>query len=180
MVDLDPEMISLLSWGHDLIRRAHADDLAEIEDQQPLDDGVQRMQHMLDPDDRDATGMNGADGGNQLAAFRVGQAAGDFVEQQYFRLGGQRAGQFQPLALKQAQAPGASLARWIDPVCRGLLRIRSATWLRCARSKAPARGIFESESVSKGLRIGMCAPSCQAARHVGRVGDVDAVELDAP
>jgi hypothetical protein len=33
---------------------ANTDDLAEIEHQQPLDHGVQGVQHMLDPDDRDA------------------------------------------------------------------------------------------------------------------------------
>ena len=73
------------------------------------------MQHMLDPDDRHAALVDASDRLDQHAAFALGQAAGDLVEQQQSRFGRQRAGQFQPLALQEAQAPAGWLARVDQP-----------------------------------------------------------------
>ncbi len=143
------------------------------------------MQHMLDPDDRDAAGMDGADGRDQLAAFAVGQAAGDFVEQQHFRLGGQRAGQFQPLALKQAQAPGAVVGA-VDKagLAEGSPRIAPPPGLRAARGSESARDeeIFEYRKRLERLRDLECAAHARpgsapsAARRVTSTPS----KLDAP
>ena len=64
------------------------------------------MQHMLDPDDRGAAGMDVADRLHQRPAFPLSQAAGDLVEQQKLRPRRERAGQFQALAVKQTQRAG--------------------------------------------------------------------------
>ena len=64
------------------------------------------MHDMLDPDDRDAVGVDGADRRDQHRGIRFGQAAGDLVEQQQARMGRERARQFEPLAIEQRQAAG--------------------------------------------------------------------------
>ena len=70
---------------------------------------------MLDPDDRDAGLADVADGGDELEAFALGQAAGDLVEQQKPRRRRERAGHFQPLALQQRQRACERLARLMSP-----------------------------------------------------------------
>ncbi len=54
-------------------------------------------------------GADAADGVDQLVALALGQAAGDLVEQQQTRLGGERARQLQALALEQRQRAGAAV-----------------------------------------------------------------------
>ena len=61
------------------------------------------MHDVLDPDDRDAGGVDLADGRDQFGAFALGQPAGDLVEQQQPRRGRERARHLQPLAFQQRQ-----------------------------------------------------------------------------
>ena len=82
---------------------------AAVQHHQPVDHGEQRMDDMLDPDDRDAGRADVLDQRDQRAAFVLGQAAGDLVEQQHARAGGERAGQLQPLAVEQREAAGAAV-----------------------------------------------------------------------
>ena len=49
-----------------------ADDLAEIQNEQTLDDGCQSMQHVFDPDDRDPLGMDVLDRANKRLTFTFG------------------------------------------------------------------------------------------------------------
>jgi hypothetical protein len=67
------------------------------------------VNHVLDPDDADASGVDGSDGLDQFMTFGLGQAAGDFVEQQRAWPGGERARQLQPFAVEQRQASGATV-----------------------------------------------------------------------
>ena len=46
---------------------------------------------------------------DQRVAFALGQSAGDFVEQEHARIGGERPRQLQPLAVEQRQAAGAAV-----------------------------------------------------------------------
>src|SRR6516165_8521044 len=89
--------------SHYPARLAFRDLAAEIEHDQPPDDGQQRMHDVFDPYDRGAGGMYVPDGLDQRPAFGFRQAAGDFVEQQQLRSGGERARHLQPLALEQRQ-----------------------------------------------------------------------------
>src|SRR6516162_11570358 len=89
--------------GHNLARLAFRDLAAEIEHDQPPDDGKQRMHDVFDPYDRGAGSMYVPDGLDQRPAFGFRQAAGNFVEQQQLRPGRERARHFQPLALEQRQ-----------------------------------------------------------------------------
>ena len=57
------------------------DDLAEIEHQQALHHRGERVQDMLDPDDRHALRVDVPDGTDQRLALGLGQAACDFVQQ---------------------------------------------------------------------------------------------------
>jgi hypothetical protein len=61
---------------------------------------------VLDPDDGDAAAAGGAHHLDQLHDLRVGEAAGDLVQQQQPRPRRQRAGQLQALALQQAELAG--------------------------------------------------------------------------
>ena len=57
---------------------------------------------------------------DQVGAFALGQPAGDLVEQQQARLGGERARQLQPLALEQRQRAGAAVGGGRSPVCSSI------------------------------------------------------------
>ena len=61
------------------------------------------MHDMLDPQDRDAGLADIADGGDELEALALRQAAGDLVEQQKPRRRRERARHLQPLAFEQRQ-----------------------------------------------------------------------------
>ena len=151
---------------------ADADDLAEMQDQQPLDDGIQRMQHVLDPDDGDAACVDGADGRDQRPAFALGQPAGDLVEQQQLRFGRQRAGEFQPLALQAATGcPAGALALSISPVSTRISAQRSDTSAsRWREPKAPATSRFsKTVSFSKGCGIWNVRPMPDRQRAIGGV-----------
>ena len=76
----------------------------------------ERAHHMLDPDHRDALGVDRADDLDELGHLRVGQAAGHLVEQQQPGLRGEGPGQFQPLALEQAEPRGGQVAWPVMPV----------------------------------------------------------------
>ena len=71
---------------HHLARIALRDHAPEIQHHEPRDDRQQRMDDMFDPDDRRPRSMDLADRRDQFLAFALGQAAGDFVEQQQARL----------------------------------------------------------------------------------------------
>ena len=62
------------------------------------------MHHVLNPDDADSFGVDGTNGRDQFMAFGVGEPAGNFIEQQRARTGGECPRQFQPLAVEQRQA----------------------------------------------------------------------------
>ena len=95
--------------GQHLGRVAVADELPAGQADQPSHHGHQRAHHVLDPDHRDALGVHPADDLHQLRDFRVGQAAGHLVEQQQLRPRRERAGEFQPLALQQAEPLGGQV-----------------------------------------------------------------------
>ena len=48
-------------------------------------------------------------------ALAFGQTAGDFVEQEYARTGGQRTGEFEPLAVDQSEAAGTAVGFLGEP-----------------------------------------------------------------
>ena len=99
--------------------------LAAVQDDQPVDGGEQRVHDMLDPDDRDTAGAHVLDQRDQRCAFVLGEAAGDFVEQQHAWLGRQGAREFETLAIEQRQSAGTlvglvgqAAARRADPAQR--------------------------------------------------------------
>jgi len=87
-------------------RITFADEGAAVQHHQAVDDGEERMHHMLDPDDRHAGAADVADQRHQRRAFMLGQAAGDLVEQEHARLRGQSARELEPLAVEQREAAG--------------------------------------------------------------------------
>ncbi len=64
---------------------------------------------MLDPDHRRALGVHAADNLHHLGDLRIGQPAGHLIEQQQLRPRRERAGEFQPLALQQAEPLGGQV-----------------------------------------------------------------------
>ena len=58
---------------------------------------------MFDPDDRDTRSFDRQDQRNQVVAFGIGQAPGDFVEQQQLRCRRDRPRQLQPFAIQQTK-----------------------------------------------------------------------------
>jgi hypothetical protein len=77
-----------------------------MQDGESARDALQRMDDVLDPDDRRPLRMDGGEDGDQVVTFGVGEAAGDLVEQQELGLGGDRLGELETLEVKQRQRPG--------------------------------------------------------------------------
>ena len=92
--------------GKHRVRRALADDRAEVQDGETAGDALEGMDDVLDPDDRRALRMDGGEDREKIVAFGVGEAAGDLVEQQELRLGGDRLGELEPLEIEQRQRAG--------------------------------------------------------------------------
>src|SRR5262249_2683346 len=65
---------------------AVGDERAIVQYERPIDAGKQSMHHVLDPHDRHAARPDFANERDKRPAFVLGQAAGDFVEQQHLRL----------------------------------------------------------------------------------------------
>src|SRR5262245_28736487 len=145
---------------HHRLRLALSDLLAEVEHDQPADDGDKRMHDVLDPYDRSTGRMNLPDGADQFLAFALGQPAGDFVEQEEMRAGGERARHFQPLALKECERAGGPV-RTADEV-RAFENVRA--WLRSValRQTAAVHGgdeeILEYGEIFERLRDLVRAP----------------------
>ena len=79
---------------------------AKVDDQQAIGDSEQRMHHMLDPYDRHALFLHAADFIDEFVCLLLGQAARDFIKQQQFRPGRERASEFETLAVQQRQRAG--------------------------------------------------------------------------
>src|SRR3984957_5277002 len=63
-------------------RGAVADELPAVQARHPGDERGQGADHVLDPDHRDALGVDGADDLDQAGDLGIGQTAGPLVEQQ--------------------------------------------------------------------------------------------------
>src|SRR5207247_6127215 len=79
---------------------------AAVQNNQGIDECDERVNDVLDPDDRDAAAANVADQVDQRRAFVLGQAAGHLVEQEDARLRGERARELEPLAVEEREAAG--------------------------------------------------------------------------
>src|SRR5580658_2467760 len=71
--------------GEHLLRGAVADELAAVQARHPGDERGQRADHVLDPDHRDALGVDAADDLHQHGDLGVGQTPGHLVKQQQRR-----------------------------------------------------------------------------------------------
>ena len=139
------------------------------------------MQHMLDPDDGDAFGMDRADGGQQRLGLGVREAAGNLVEQEKARRYCQGACKFQSLSLKQGEGARAN---------RGFLGEAGATEhcvaMRGRVPDPPPAGeigadekIFECRHILEGLRHLVGAADALRCPRVGtEQRDIGAVEGD--
>ena len=168
--------------GQHLRRVAVPDEPPAGQADQPGHHRHQRPHHVLDPDHRDALGVHPADDLDQLRDFRVGQAAGHLVEQQQLRPRRERAGEFQPLALQQAEPFGGQvrLAGHVGPL-EGLAG-------RHVAGPAPQPGallggdqhVLEHGHVSEGPRhlIGAADAEPAPGRRV-QLGDLSPGEGDA-
>ena len=100
--------------GPDLVRRHHfvrisLDQLASgVDRHHPIDHAQQGVDDVLDPDDRHAARTDLLDRLDELEHLGFGEPAGDLVEQQHARLGGQRPGEFEPLAVRAGSADPAT------------------------------------------------------------------------
>src|SRR5258707_7944067 len=95
--------------GDPRLRRALADEAAAVQNNQAIDECEERVNDVLDPDDRDPAAANVADQVDQRLAFVLGQAAGHLVEQEHARLRGERARQLEPLAVEKREAAGGPI-----------------------------------------------------------------------
>ena len=90
------------------VRRAVGDDRSLLQHDQPVDHLGQGGDDVFDPDHRDAIGVaHLADMVDEAPHLGRGQSGRDLVDQQQPRPAGQRAGEFDGLALLQGQAVGA-------------------------------------------------------------------------
>jgi hypothetical protein len=164
------------------VRRALADEAAAVEDEQPVDEGGERMHDVLDPNNRDAAAANIPDQIYQRHAFVFGEAAGDLVEEQHARLRGERARQLEPLAVEQREGAGESVrlgceAALVEPFDAARIDLALAT------AGAERRGdheILEHRHAAERLRNLKRPGDAHAAAAVRRkMRDVDAGKEDA-
>jgi hypothetical protein len=114
---------------HDLARLALADFSAVVQDNEPIHDSKQGMNHMFDPDDRDSALVDAPNCCDELMAFFFGQSAGDLVEEKQFWPRRKGTGHFQPFAIEQAQAAGRCIGLCSEP---GSLQYLATVTLGCA------------------------------------------------
>src|SRR5262249_24669255 len=88
------------------LRGALADEAATVQNHQAIDERDERVNDVLDPDDRDPAAANVPDQVDQRRAFVLGQSAGHLVKQEHARLRGERARQLEPLAVEEREAAG--------------------------------------------------------------------------
>ena len=161
--------------------RAVADEPASGQAEEPAHHRGERAHHVLDPDHRDALGVDRADDLDELGHLRVGQAAGHLVEQQQPGLGGEGAGQFQPLALEQAEPRGGQvgLAGHAGPVqCLRRRRVAGPAPQPAALLRGDQQ-VLEHGHVRERARHLIGAPDAQPApRRRIQLGDRAAVEGD--
>ena len=123
-----------------------------------------------------------ADRRDQRAAFGLGQPAGDLVEEQDARLGGERARKLQALALEQRQRAGAAIGERQQAGPSRISPQRSRRLPNSPRSLpcvAPTRRFSKTVMLAKGCGIWNERAMPARARACGeRGGDVAAVEAD--
>jgi hypothetical protein len=165
------------------LRRALADEAAAVQNNQAIDEREERVNDVLDPDDRDAAAANVPDQVDQRLAFVLGQAAGHLVEQEHARLRGERARQLEPLAVEEREAAGGPIGLGREAA---LLDELDAARIDVALAAAAAEGrrhdqVLEHGHAVERLRNLKRAADAQAAAAFRRqMGDVDAGKDDAP
>ena len=180
LFDAHVDFADLRAADH-LGRIALGDQRAAVQHHQAVDHGDQRVDDVLDPDDRDAGRAHVVDEIDQRRGLVLDQAAGDLVEQQHARAGGERAGEFQALAVEQRQAAGAAVGLVGEPAA---LEQPGAAGIDVALAPAAAEGRGDHEVLEHGhaaerLRNLERARQPHAAAMLGlHAGDVVAVEHD--
>src|SRR6266568_6088437 len=96
----DPH-VDLRHFGaaNDGLRIAFGDQCAAMQHHKPVDHRDECMDNMFDPDDRNAGLLDLPDQRDQRHALVLGQASGDFVEQQHTRICRKRPGELKTLAI---------------------------------------------------------------------------------
>ncbi len=118
---------------------------------------------------------------NELGAFGLGQAAGDFVEQQQPRRARQGTRQFEPLASQEVERAGAAIGKGdqagaFENVAAGIDHLRLA--LPAAMDRGDQK-IFEHGEVFERMRnLKRSADAGDAAHAWRRAGDVASVKSD--
>jgi hypothetical protein len=162
--------------------RAVADELAAVQAGHPVDQRGEGADHVLDPDHRDTLGVDAADDVDQDGDLGVGQAAGHLVQQQQPWPGGERAGDFQPLAGQQPETAGGQVG--LGRHAGALQRARRGRVAGLAAQAAALLGgdedVLEHGHVGERPRHLVGPPDAETAA-CGRVepGDVTAGEADA-
>src|SRR5262245_27940709 len=165
------------------LRGALADEAAAVQNNQTIDQRDERVNDVLDPDDRDAAAANVADQVDQRRAFVLGQAAGDLVEQEHARLRGECARELEPLAVEQREAAGGPIrlgreAALLDELDAAPIDVALAA---AAAERRRHDQVLEHGHAVERLRNLKRAADAQATAPFRRqMGDVDAREDDAP
>src|SRR5262249_8310193 len=164
------------------LRGALADQAAAVQDHQTVDDRDERVDDVLDPDDRDPAAANVPDQVDQRRAFVLSQAAGHLVEQKHARLRGERARQLEPLAVEEREAAGGPIGLGREAALFDKLdaaRIDVALAAAPPRRPPPPPGLQTGHARGR-LRNLKRATDAQATAPFRRqTGDVDAGEDDA-
>jgi len=167
---------------HHRLRFALGQLRAKVDDEEPVGQRQQRVHDMLDPDHRDAGGLDARELAHQFLRLVFCQAPGDLVEQQQLRLRGQRARQLEALAIQESQRRRGPVRLRGQP---GLLEHRMRRLPRRALGLAAAeagRGheVLEHGHRAEGLRHLVAAADAAAAASMRREArDVAAVVFDA-
>ena len=139
------------------------------------------MHDVLDPDDREAAPPQSLMRATSVAHFGLGQAARHLVKQQYARIGGERAGELEPLAVEEREAAGAAIGGGAEAALRQDVHA-GAIGLVFAPPRPEGGGhhqIFEHRHVAERPRdLERARDPHAASPRRGGVGDFGAVEED--
>src|SRR5271166_1970463 len=169
---------------HHLARVALRQLGAEIDDQEPGGHGQQRVHDMFDPDDGDALRSDIVDELHQRMRLSFSETPSDFVKQQQFRLGCERARQFKPLAVEQRERSGdpvrfveqSRAVKQIDGAVVRLVRRTNLSSVHGADQK-----VFEDSHALEGQRhLIRAADACATPLVRREPRDVLSVENNLP
>src|SRR5581483_3896758 len=167
--------------AHHGLRLAVGDHAPAVHRDEALDDLHEDVHDVLDPHDRDTAAVHLPYRRDELRRLLVGEPGSDLVEQEHPGIGGERAGELEPLAVQEADGVGGPVrdvrhAAELEHLDRLRVGVAAAAAAAGARSD---EHVLEDRHPAERLRDLVCARDPEPAARSRRVArDVVAAERD--